>query len=43
MARREQFAISRGNQRQKIYKDDLDCHRFDALLGQVPRVHLTEA
>jgi hypothetical protein len=27
--------ISRGNQRQKIYKDDPDYQRFEALLGRI--------
>ncbi len=27
--------ISRGNQRQKIYKDDVDYRRFETLLGEV--------
>ncbi len=27
--------ISRGNQRQKIYKDAADYQRFETLLGQV--------
>jgi hypothetical protein len=31
--------ISRGNQRQKIYKDDLDYQRFETLLGEVLKRH----
>lgn len=31
--------ISRGNQRQKIYKDDADYQRFETLLGQVVKRH----
>ena len=31
--------ISRGNQRQRIYKDDEDCRRFQALLGEVVKRH----
>ena len=31
--------ISRGNQRQKIYKDDPDYQRFETLLGEVIKRH----
>lgn len=31
--------ISRGSQRQKIYKDDPDYQRFETLLGQVVKRH----
>ena len=31
--------ISRGNQRQKIYQDDLDYRRFETLLGEVIQRH----
>jgi len=31
--------ISRGNQRQKIYKDELDYQRFETLLGEVVQHH----
>ena len=31
--------ISRGNQRQKIYKDDLDYQRFETLLGEMVKRH----
>ncbi len=31
--------ISRGNQRQKIYKDEEDHCRFEALLGEVAKRH----
>ena len=32
--------ISRGNQRQKIYKDDPDYQRFETLLGEVIKRHV---
>jgi REP element-mobilizing transposase RayT len=31
--------ISRGNQRQKIYQDDMDQRRFETLLGEVVQRH----
>jgi len=31
--------ISRGNQRQRIYKDDEDHRRFETLLGQAVKRH----
>ena len=31
--------ISRGNQRQSIYKDEEDCRRFHTLLGEVVKRH----
>ena len=35
--------ISRGNQRQKIYKDDPDYQRFETLLGEVIKHHALTA